>query len=112
MGNLKFFPTMILALVVAASAEAAVTCSVDGVPVTFESIPDASGSQFILRKKAKVDEHARLSYTYNPFYQIGGSVTFETRNESIRLLRWDNGFSKDIPYGNVIHGEMNIECWL
>ncbi len=110
MGSLKFLSVVILTLT-SISAEAEIRCAVDGAPLSFEKVSNTNGSDFIIRKRADIDENTYLFYSFNPFYQIGGKVSLVMQNNLTELLVWDNGFSRDINYGKAIYKSMVIECW-
>ena len=84
-------------------------CTIDNRPVIFQEKPGSIG---IRKGYVNIDEDASLTYYYNIYYQIGGTVTLKTKEGEKILIRWDNGFSNDLPFGSLNYNGQTIECKL
>lgn len=88
-----------------------VLCQFNSHTVMFKSVGERPTSRFIWHREADLRDGAKLLWDYNPFYQIGGSVTLiDQSGPQVRLLVWDNGFEEDVLSASVRVNNEDLEC--
>lgn len=83
-------------------------CTIDGQPIIFGR--DQNDSVGIVNKVAKINDELSLSFYYNIYYDIGGSVMLKTPNGQVLLLRWHSPYETNIRQSSIMVGNFHIEC--
>lgn len=103
-------PTASLSQNAKAIGLAPITCLANDVPLEFKKIKEPHTCLGIIKAIAPIDENTWLSMTYNVHYQIGGRVTLRSNETSHPLLLWDNGFTTDILFADVVLNDLHVSC--
>jgi hypothetical protein len=91
-----------------ASSRDGVECQVNSKPVVFDTVQHTPG---ISEKQAELKDGVTLIWSYNIFYDIGGSVYLtDQRGQSESILNWDNAFKEDVLVGSAHYDDLIIEC--